>query len=58
MTRHENDAPNYSRDEPVPGWLPSITPRWREVEEYAMKRGITIGEAVVELINKGLSHAD
>lgn len=33
-------------------------PRWREVEQFAADRGITFGEAVIELVNKGLSYLD
>ena len=31
-------------------------PRWREVCEYAMARDITLNEAIVALVNSGLSH--
>lgn len=39
------------------GWLETVAGvRWREVvEAYAASREITIGDAVIELINKGLS---
>lgn len=38
-------------------WLSiAVGPRWREVETYASQRNITLGEAVVELVNRGLSH--
>lgn len=32
--------------------------RWPEIEAYAAKRGIPVERALVELIDKGLSHLD
>lgn len=32
--------------------------RWREVEEYAETHDLTLGQAIRDLINKGLSHVD
>lgn len=32
-----------------------LGPRWREIEDYAAQRGITFAEAVIEVVNKGLS---
>lgn len=38
-------------------WLETVLgDRWRDVQGYSAYRGITLGDAVIELINKGLSH--
>lgn len=32
--------------------------RWNEIVKYAEQRGITEAWAIIELVNKGLSHLD
>lgn len=32
--------------------------RWDEIKAYADRRGVNSGKAIVELIDKGLSHLD
>jgi hypothetical protein len=33
-------------------------PRYKEVEDYAEREGITFGEAVIVMINRGLSFTE
>ena len=37
----------------VEGWA-----RWPEVVQYALVRGLTNEEAIIELVNSGLSHEE